>query len=103
MVATAAGPATDLPDLLAEVGADDWDGATLYALAQCLVGDAVHSAVPVVLPLLLDVVEDPAPADTGMVVWLIGHIAWVARTSRPEAIDPAWPGAWERHCPACSR
>ncbi|WP_157620028.1 hypothetical protein [Saccharothrix sp. NRRL B-16348] len=95
----AQGPATDLADLLAQVRADDWDAATLYALEQRLVGDAVHSAAPVVVPLLLDVVEDPALPDTGLMVWLIGRIAWVARTARPEAIDPAWPDAWERALP----
>ncbi|WP_158843677.1 HEAT repeat domain-containing protein [Saccharothrix deserti] len=95
------GPATDVPDLLAQVRDPVSAPAAIGELNANVYhdGDAVHSAAPALLPALLDLAEDPTVTVRPAVVETLGDLAHAARTAEPADVDAAWPDAWTATVP----
>ncbi|MGM1064665.1 HEAT repeat domain-containing protein [Saccharothrix sp. Mg75] len=93
------GPATDVPGLLVEARDPDRAAAAVRELDHVVHcgGTRVYSAAPAALPALLDLAEDPAVTVRPAVVEVVGDLGHAGRTAA--AVDPAWPGAWERAVP----
>ncbi|MDU0293058.1 hypothetical protein [Saccharothrix longispora] len=93
------GPAGDVPGLLAEVRDPDRAAAAVRELDHVVHcgGARVYSAAPAALPALLGLAEDPAVTVRPAVVEVVGDLGHAGRTA--DAVDPAWPGAWERAVP----
>ncbi|NUT51606.1 MAG: hypothetical protein HOV94_30570, partial [Saccharothrix sp.] len=99
------GPATDVPDLVAQVRDPVTAPAAIGELNANVYhdGDAIHSAAPALLPHLLDLAEDPTVTVRRAVVDTVGDLAHAARTAHPDAVDPAWPRAWAEAVPRLLR
>jgi HEAT repeat protein len=95
------GPATDVPDLLAQVRDPVLAPAAIGELNANVYhdGDAVHSAAPALLPALLDLAEDPTVTVRPAIVETVGDLAHAARTADPADVDEAWLDAWTAAVP----
>ncbi|OKI22103.1 hypothetical protein A6A25_36685 [Saccharothrix sp. CB00851] len=100
-LAHAYGPATDVPDLLAQIHDPVTAPAAIGELNANVYhnGEVVHSAAPALLPALLDLAEDPTITVRRAIVETIGDLAHAARTAEPTAVDEAWPQAWAAAVP----
>ncbi len=95
------GPATDVPDLLAQLRDPVMAAAAIGELNANVYhsGEVVHSAAPALLPALLDLVGDPTITVRRAIVDTIGDLADAARTAEPDAVHRAWPRAWATAVP----
>ena len=95
------GPATDVPDLLAQLRDPVAAPAAIGELNAnvCHSGEVVHSAAPALLPALLDLAEDPTTTVRRAIVETVGDLGHAARTAEPAAVDGAWPRAWAAAVP----
>lgn len=90
------GDAARVPELVRGLCDPATEMAAVGALEDLLVhqGGAIVSAVPPVLPFLLDVVEDRGVGVRAPVLELISWLVLDAARVSPEWVDPGWPSAW---------